>query len=160
MSADQHDSNKEQATGSTDSVTASAPVAKSPSANDVVEANSGSALNTLMWVLVLGSFVSATLVNQYLPAYWQPASSVWVRIGIIAGLVVFGVICFFLTKQGKGFSNLLSDSQTELRRVTWPTREETFEYTWKTLLVMVITGVLIWILDGVFNVLVGAIIGS
>lgn len=155
MSADKQDNPVNSS-----NTTSPAAVSQANTGADVIDANSGSPFNAILWILALASFIAATLVNQYLPAYWQPASSVWVRIGIIAALVVFGILCFFFTQQGKGFTKLVSDSQTELRRVTWPNREETFEYTWKTLVVMIITGVLIWILDGVFNVLVGAIIGS
>lgn len=156
MSADKHNSPTEN---KKNSVTETTPtVSKTKQDADVVTANTSSPLNPVLWILALLSFISATLVNQYLPAYWQPASSVWVRIGIIVGLIVFGILCFFLTAQGKGFSNLMSDSQTELRRVTWPTREETFKYTWKTLLVMLITGILIWVLDGLSNLFVSNII--
>lgn len=150
MSADKHNPNEPQST-------ADSPIAAGRV--DVAENKSGSALNGILWAVALASFIAATVVNQYLPGYWQPASSIWVRIGIILGLIVFGILCLFMTRQGKGFFGLLSDSQTELRRVTWPDREETFEYTWKTLLVMVITAILIWILDGFFNVIIANIIG-
>lgn len=151
MSADKH--NQSNNASETD---VSAPI---QSSDDISENKAGSALNGFFWFIAIISFIAATLVNQYLPAYWQPASSIWVRIGIILGLVICGLLSLFMTQQGKGFFGLLSDSQVELRRVTWPNREETFEYTWKTLLVMVLTGILIWFLDGIFNVLVGAIIG-
>lgn len=125
---------------------------------DATVANSGSFANSVLWFLGIASFIGATLVNQYLPAYWQPAGNVWIRIGAIVALVVLGVVFLLLTQQGRGFKKLVADSQVELRRVTWPGKEETIEYTWKVLLVIIISGALIFVLDGISSALIGPFI--
>ena len=53
----------------------------------------------ILWLLAAAFLIGATLVNQYLPGYWQPANDVWVRIGIIVALVVFALVCLALTHQ-------------------------------------------------------------
>lgn len=122
-------------------------------------AKTGSAKDLVLWLLAIAALIGATLVNQYLPGYWQLANDVWVRIGIIVALVVFALVCLALTHQGSAFKTLLKDSGVELRRVTWPSKNETFQYTWQVLVVIAIVGFFIWLLDNFFNWFVGLFIG-
>lgn len=100
-----------------------------------------------MWLFAIIALISATLVNQYLPAYWQPANNIWTRIGVIIALIVSALIALALTNQGSAFKTLLLDSRIELRRVTWPSKNETLQYTWQVSVVCLIMALLIWILD-------------
>ena len=122
-------------------------------------AKTGSAKDIILWLLAAVALISATLVNQYLPGYWQPANDIWVRIGLIVGLVIVALICLALTNQGKAFKILLRDAGTELRRVTWPSKDETFTYTWQVIVVIAIVGFIVWLLDNFFNWFVGLFIG-
>ncbi|WP_201586660.1 preprotein translocase subunit SecE [Psychrobacter jeotgali] len=122
-------------------------------------AKTGSAKDVVLWLLAIVALIGATLVNQYLPGYWQPANDIWVRIGLIVALAVFALICLALTNQGRAFKTLLKDAAVELRRVTWPGKDETFQYTWQTIVVIAIVGFFIWLLDNFFNWFVGLFIG-
>ncbi len=53
---------------------------------------------------------------------------------------------------------LLKDAGIELRRVTWPGKDETIRYTWQVIVVMVIVGIFIWLIDTLFNQLFGLIL--
>ncbi|WP_201573651.1 MULTISPECIES: preprotein translocase subunit SecE [Psychrobacter] len=128
--------------------------------NTAVEvAKTGSAKDMMLWLLAIAALIGATLVNQYLPGYWQLANDVWVRIGIIVALAVFALVCLALTNQGRAFKILLRDAAVELRRVTWPGKDETFQYTWQVIVVIGIVGFFIWLLDNFFNWFVGLFIG-
>lgn len=116
--------------------TATIEVAKRHSTKDIV-----------LWLFAVTALILATLVNQYLPAYWQPANNIWTRIGVIAGLIVSALIALALTNQGRAFKTLLLDSRIELRRVTWPSKNETMQYTWQVSVVCLIMALLIWLLD-------------
>ncbi len=122
-------------------------------------AKTGSAKDLVLWLLAIAALIGATLVNQYLPGYWQLANDVWVRIGIIVALIVFALVCLALTHQGRAFKILLRDAAVELRRVTWPGKDETFQYTWQVIVVIAIVGFFIWLLDNFFNWFVGLFIG-
>ncbi len=122
-------------------------------------AKTGSIKDIFLWLLAAVFLIGATLVNQYLPGYWQPANDVWVRIGIIVALVIFAFVCLALTHQGRAFKILLSDAAIELRRVTWPSKDETFQYTWQVIVVIAIVGFFVWVLDNFFNWFVGVLIG-
>ena len=43
----------------------------------------------------------------------------------------------------------------EFKKITWPTKNETLNYSLLVIIVSVITGVLIWLLDIVFGNLLG-----
>ena len=122
-------------------------------------AKTGSAKDMILWLLAIVALISATFSNQYFPGYWQAANDVWVRIGIIVALAVFALVCLALTNQGRAFKILLKDAAVELRRVTWPGKDETFKYTWQTIVVIAIVGFLVWLLDNFFNWFVGLFIG-
>lgn len=112
-----------------------------------------------LWIIALVALISATLVNYKLPGIWQPANDLWTRIGIIAALIILAIICLALTNQGRSFKVLLKDARIELRRVTWPSKNETTKFTWQSLLVIAIVALIVWLLDNFFTWLVGLFIG-
>lgn len=130
------------------------------SKESVVEvAKTRSTKDYVLWIVALLCLVVATLVPEYLVAYWAPAGNIWVRIGIITSLVVVALVCLAFTHQGGAFKTLLKDAGVELRRITWPSKSETTTYTWQVIVVTIITGILVWILDNIFNKVVGFILG-
>ncbi|HCN15520.1 MAG TPA: preprotein translocase subunit SecE, partial [Moraxellaceae bacterium] len=58
------------------------------------------------------------------------------------------------------FKTLLQDSRVELRRVTWPSKQETLEYTWQVVVVAGILAFIVWLLDTVFSQLIQYVIGQ
>ena len=122
-------------------------------------AKTGSVKDVILWLLAAVVLIGAPLVNQYLPGYWQPANDLWVRIGIIVALFVFALLCLALTNKGRAFKTLLKDAAVELRRVTWPGKDETFQYTWQTIVMIAVVGLLVWLLDNFFNWFVGIFVG-
>lgn len=131
-------------------------IQKNP-AIEVAKRRSGK--DVLLWLFAMVALISATLVNQYLPAYWQPANNIWTRIGVIVALIVSAIIALALTNQGSAFKTLLLDSRIELRRVTWPSKNETIQYTWQVSVVCLVMALLIWILDFASSSLIQVIIG-
>ena len=120
---------------------------------------SGSALDAVLWLVAIGLLIGATMANQYLPANWAPATNVWIRIAVIAGVIVTALGMLYATHQGKGFLTLLKDAKTELRRITWPTKQDTFQTTWQVLLVTLIAALILWGLDTLFGWVISSIIG-
>ena len=134
-----------------------APIPQRNNSAEVV--SSGSPFDVVLWILALALFIAALMVNQFLPAYWVPASSIWVRIGVILGCIVAALGLLYATHQGKGFVRLLKDSRVELRRVTWPTKQETVTTSWQVLLVVVIAAIALWCFDYVIGLFMKFIIG-
>lgn len=123
-------------------------VAKRRSGKDIV-----------LWLFALIALIAATLVNSYLPAYWQPASNVWTRIVVIAVLIISALFALALTNQGSAFKTLLLDSQVELRRVTWPSKAETTHFTWQVIVMTGLLALLVWLMDTIFGQIIRSIIG-
>jgi preprotein translocase subunit SecE len=74
-------------------------------------------------------------------------------------MIVLALGLLYVTHQGKGFMGLLKDAQVELRRITWPTKQDTFQTTWIVLVIVLIMSLLLWGIDTVFGWLISAIIG-
>lgn len=120
---------------------------------------SRSIIDPLFWLLALALLVGATLIPQYLPAYWAPAADVWVRVGVVAAMIVLALVLLYITSQGKAFVVLLKDSRTELRRITWPTKTDTLQTTWIVLVVVVVMAIILWLMDLFFGWAIRLVIG-
>lgn len=126
--------------------------------NVVDVATTRSGVDIVLWLIAIVALISSTLISTYLPRYWAPATESITQLLITAGLVLLAVICLAFTHQGRAFNVLLKDAGIELRRVTWPTKNETFKYTWQVIVVMIIVGFIVWLLDNLFNYLLGFIL--
>jgi preprotein translocase subunit SecE len=56
----------------------------------------------------------------------------------------------YLTTQGKKALTFIKGARTELRKVTWPTRQETFQTTLVVFVMVVIMALILWALDSLF----------
>lgn len=126
--------------------------------NVVDVATTRSGVDIMLWLIAILALISSTLISTYLPRYWAPATESITQLLITVGLVLLAVICLAFTHQGRAFKVLLKDAGIELRRVTWPTKNETFKYTWQVIVVMIIVGIIVWLLDNLFNYLLGFIL--
>jgi preprotein translocase subunit SecE len=63
-------------------------------------------------------------------------------IGLVAALGVFA-----LSPMGRRFWQFILDSRVELRKVVWPSRQETLQTTGVVLFFIVIAGTFFWVLD-------------
>ena len=131
-----------------------------PQRNNPAElVKNGSPFDVILRIVALALLIGASLANQYLPQYWAPASDVWVRIGVIAACIIAAIGLIYATHQGKGFVRLLKDSRIELRRVTWPTKQETITTSWQVLVVVIVTSIVLWCFDYVLGMLIKLFIG-
>jgi preprotein translocase subunit SecE len=134
-----------------------APIPQRNNSAEIV--SSSSPIDYILWIISIFLFIAAMLTNQHLPGYWAPANDVWVRVGVILACIVAALGLLYATHQGKGFVRLLKDSRIELRRVTWPTKQETVTTSWQVLAVVLIASVLLWCFDYILGWLMKFIIG-
>jgi len=73
--------------------------------------------------------------------------------------IVVALGLLYATHQGKAFIRLLKDARVELRRVTWPTKQETVTTSWQVLVVVIIASVVLWCFDYGLGWLIKLIIG-
>lgn len=75
------------------------------------------------------------------------------------GLAVVAAFFALQTAQGKAFNQLRKDSMVELRKVVWPTRQETLQTTLVVVLFVALVAVILFLIDWVLNGLVSWFIG-
>jgi preprotein translocase subunit SecE len=79
--------------------------------------------------------------------YVLRAQSDWLRwLAVVAGLVLAAVV-FATSASGKNFWQFMLDSRAELRKVVWPSRDETFKTTAAVFAIVSAAGFFFWLLD-------------
>jgi len=89
-------------------------------------------------LLVMGGIVG------YYALAGQPA---WMRWLAVVGGIALGIIVFASSRQGRDFWQFMLDSRIELRKIVWPSRQETGQTTLIVFGFVVIAGVFFWLLD-------------
>lgn len=123
--------------------------------NDKVAGQSGSSvLEVIKWVVVAVLVAAAVYGNSH----YSAISPLYRAIGVL----VIGIAAAFValqTEQGRSFNQLRKDSMVELRKVVWPTRQETLQTTLIVLLFVAAVAVMMFVLDWALNGIVSTIIG-
>lgn len=113
-----------------------------------------SSMDTLKWALVLLILAAAVVGN-----YMFGEQSVLVRaIVIVAAVVIAGLIAM-QTEKGRNTLVFAKEARTEVRKVVWPTRQETLQTTGIVLVVTLIMSLILWGLDSLLFWLVGLVTG-
>ena len=93
------------------------------------------------------SLAAVLFVAGVVAYYYFSAWSGWARAGaVLAGLVVACAVAA-MTAQGRMVREYLAESQFELRKVVWPTREETLRTTLVIIVVVIILSALLGVID-------------
>ena len=118
-----------------------------------VKASSG--LNIFKWLIV----ISILAIGIYGNSFYANDYGVLERTLALLVLAVPAIFVALQTEQGAAFWRLMKESRTEIRRVVWPTRQETTQTTLIVVLVVIIMALLLWGLDWFLNLLVSWLIG-
>ena len=90
---------------------------------------------------------AAALVSGIFAYYYFENESILLRVGGLLVALVIGVVIAFQSLQGQILWRFIQSSRNELRKVIWPTRQETLQTTLTVLVFTLILGVFFWILD-------------
>lgn len=114
----------------------------------------GSKLDALKWVVVL-SILTVGVVGNSIYA----EESLFYR---VVALLVLALVAGFIalqTAKGRAFFDLFKEAKAEIRKVVWPTRQETGQTTAIVVVVVLIVGLALWGLDSLLSWLVSGVIG-
>ena len=89
--------------------------------------------------------------------YFDELSPLFKVVGLIV-LVGVAVGVAWNTERGRETVAFLREAQIEVRKVVWPTRQETLQTTFFVLVVVLIFGILLWLLDLLLSSIVNALI--
>lgn len=101
-----------------------------------------STLDIVKLVLALGLLV-ASIVGFYL---FEEASLLYRVLGLLA-VAGLGVFVALTTEKGKGLLSFMSAARTEVRKVVWPSRQETMQTTLMVFIIVVILSIFLWFVD-------------
>lgn len=112
-------------------------------------------LDWLKWLAI------AVLTVVSLAANYYYAQQPW-PLRLIAGLVVIAIVIGIAlqTQQGIQALSFARESRMELRKVVWPTRQETVQTTMIIAVMVVILALVLWGLDGILVSLIGWLTGQ
>lgn len=114
----------------------------------------GSNLDTLKWVVVALLVVAGVYGNSHFAN-----ESLLLR---VIGLLVLAAAAGYIaarTAKGKVFIKLGLEARTEIRKVVWPSRQETMHTTMIVVVVVVIVAFLLWGLDSLISWIISLLIG-
>lgn len=102
----------------------------------------GHKYDSFKWALIVLLTVTAIAANQYFSAYSTPVK----LIGWLVWLGITLAIAYFTDLGSKGLA-YAKESRQELRKVVWPTRQETTQMTLIIMVVVSIVSLLLWAVD-------------
>ena len=106
------------------------------------------------WLAVVALVVVGVVGNQY-----YSASPILYRVLVLLALAAVAGFVALQTAQGKSFVALAKEARTEIRKVVWPTRQETTQTTLIVVAVVLVMALLLWGLDSLLGWLVSLIVG-
>ena len=113
-----------------------------------------SRFDLLKWLAVAALVVVGVVGNQYFSA--EPILYRVLALLVVAALA--SVIALQTTK-GQAFWVLAKEARVEIRKVVWPTRQETTQTTLIVVAVVLVMALLLWGLDSLLGWLVSLIVG-
>ena len=113
-----------------------------------------SRFDVLKWLAVVALVVAAVVGNQYFSA--EPL--LYRVLALLALAVVAGFVAL-QTVKGQVFFALAKEARVEIRKVVWPTRQETTQTTLIVVAVVLVMSLVLWGLDSLLGWLVSLIVG-
>jgi preprotein translocase subunit SecE len=118
------------------------------------EAEPSSSLDALKWVFAILLVAAAVVGNSY----FSEEAFLYRLIGVLVLAVVAAAIAA-QTVRGKAFTALLKDARAEVRRVVWPTRQETLQTTGIVVLFVAFMALVLWLLDMLLGAGISELVG-
>ncbi len=102
-------------------------------------------------VLVLGGAVVFSIFKE---------QSLLLRVAGILTVVGVAIFISMTTYKGKIAWGFLKDARVEVRKVVWPTRQETLQTTLIVVVMVIIVGLILWTMDQVILWVLGMLTGT
>lgn len=121
--------------------------------NSNVETTGGK-LDTLKLGLALLITIGA-LVGFY---FYADQSLLYRVIGLL-GLVGVSIAIALTTDKGREIWGYFQEAQIEVRKVVWPTRQETVQTTLLVIIMVIVVAIILWLLDMFLGWSIGLLMG-
>jgi preprotein translocase subunit SecE len=111
-------------------------------------------LDAIKWLLVVGLVGAGVVGNSHFSA--EP---ILYRVLALIALGLIACIIAYNTAKGASLWDLVQGAIVELRKVVWPTRQETNQTTLIVVAVVIVMSIILWLLDTLFGWIAAMIIG-
>ncbi len=118
------------------------------------EASSGGTLDWLKWLVVAAMLGGGVYGN-----WFYQDESLLIRVLALLGVALVAGFIAIQTERGRSTWTLLKEARTEIRRVVWPSNQETTQTTLVVLVLVLIFALILWGLDSSLGWLVSSLIG-
>ena len=116
--------------------------------------NKAGSLDWLKWLVVAALLAGGVFANWY----YQDEMLLLRVAGLLATAAV-AILLALQTERGKAIWSLLKEARTEVRRVVWPTNQETTQTTLVVIAIVFVFALILWGLDSLLGWIVSSIIG-
>lgn len=113
-----------------------------------------SRFDLVKWLLVAALVIAGVVGNQYFSA--EP---ILYRVLVLLVVAVVAGVIALQTSKGQAFWVLAKEARVEIRKVVWPTRQETTQTTLIVVAVVLVMALMLWGLDSLLGWLVSLIVG-
>jgi len=113
-----------------------------------------SRFDLLKWLVVAALVIAGVVGNQYFSA--EP---ILYRVLVLLVVAALAGVIALQTAKGKAFWVLAKEARVEIRKVVWPTRQETTQTTLIVVAVVLVMSLLLWGVDSLLGWLVSLIVG-
>jgi len=120
----------------------------------MVEKNIESKSNNTFLILS----ITVLIMGMVLFYYFSDVRLFYRVLGIISVVILSGFIGY-QSDFGKLIYSYISDSKVEIKKVTWPTKQETTQTTLGVIVVVIIVGILLWLFDMLLGWAIGTLYG-
>jgi len=110
--------------------------------------------------------VSALLILAGVFAYYQLPSlmggevSILLRVAVLAVAIIAAAVVFFASESGAATRVFSKGALVELKKMIWPTRQETVQGTLMVVALVILFSLFLWLIDAVsFNAIYDFVLG-
>jgi preprotein translocase subunit SecE len=118
------------------------------------DTTAGGALDWLKWLVVAALLGGGVYANWYFTD-----ESLLIRVIALLGGAVVAVFIAIQTERGRNTWNLMKEARSEIRRVVWPSNQETTQTTLVVLVLVLVFALILWGLDSLLSWFVSSVIG-
>lgn len=111
--------------------------------------------NALKWTIIFLLIVGGIVANTY---FANVAWAVRAAVGLV--VIAMTLLIALRTSAGHQFWIFAKGARIELRKVVWPTRQETIQTTLVVVAMVVVAALILWGIDTLFFWLVGWLTGQ
>lgn len=120
-----------------------------------LEIHEKSGLDWLKWLFISVLIIAGLIANYYYNTQpWPLRLLGWILLLVVASAIALQ------TYQGKQVLTFARESRIELRKVYWPTRQETMQMTLMVVVVVIFLAIVLWGVDSLLMWLIGWLTGQ